>query len=211
MRQTPRSSVRLMPRGLIAWLGAALHRRAVSGLECVAYDGFCLFVGSDNRAFVDAVTAALRLLQLVDARRYRRAQRHAPNLVRWPFQIGAGHYLGPGQAYYMESACETANPAAVAGSLVHEATHGYLAARGFRYWKARRRHERLCLTEQVRFLRRYLQWHPTCSEEEKRQALNAIEQWAQRAFASRWWSTTQRLRRIHQALYPGPGRGMLLP
>ena len=111
--------------------------------------------------FAATMQASLGLIRTHDPRRYRRVREH----ICWI--VNASHHHGGGGASYHPylRRCKIDfsdfgwnDPAHVAAyyahQIVHEATHGWLSARGFPYSRySRIQHERICHAEQNRFLK----------------------------------------------------------
>lgn len=130
--------------------------------EVARYEGIIL---ADLRRrspyFQKILLAALRLLQCSDPRRFRRVQRYIHYIVNRTLDH-------PGAQYDYEtltcridfeepdvSAADEFSIAYHASNLVHEATHGAIAARGIPYaGELRGRIERLCVREENRFVQR---------------------------------------------------------
>lgn len=126
------------------------------------FDGIGLASPSEGGAeFAAVMHSSLELIRNHDPRRYGRVSDH----ICWI--VNAAHHHGPGGASYHPylRRCKIDfsdfgwdNKAHVAAyyahQIVHEATHGWLCARGFRYSRSSRmQHERICLAEQNRFLK----------------------------------------------------------
>lgn len=120
-------------------------------------------VSFERREFVPTITQALELVRQHDHRRFGRIQAH----VCWIFDHA--HWGGAGCASYLPriKACRIdfeflpalgdalSQAAGYAGLIIHEATHGVLAARQIHTTEHNReRVERLCYSEQNRFLAR---------------------------------------------------------
>lgn len=133
------------------------------------------------------VCDALDLLREADPRRYARALRYTPRLfIR---HHGNSVYL---DAHRAAAIClDSWDPAEIAATIVHEATHGYLHARAVPYrGRAMAFHERVCFIEQARFLKA-LALHQGA---DSHAAVAAHYQaWASRAEALRHWSLRARL------------------
>ena len=86
-------------------------------------------------------------------------------------------------------------PAFFASEIVHEATHGYLKSKGFRYTKkTRERHEKLCLKEQQRFIKKAIYSQEQYTEDEKKKILKEWNEWFVEALNTRWWEPHKVLR-----------------
>lgn len=129
--------------------------------EVARFDDIVLADTQNSALFRSAVPSALQLIKDLDSRRFRRLQRYVKWIFNCPLPYGGGHY------HYLTRTCrldiEKATPepdpayaaAAIASTLVHEATHGLLDARRIAYSsRLRSRVERCCVREQNRFLAR---------------------------------------------------------
>lgn len=131
-------------------------------LQVGEFDGIGFASPPEGAAeFAATMQASLELIRTHDLRRYCRAKDH----ICWI--VNAAHHHGAGGASYHPylRRCkfdfsdfgwgDTILVAAYyAGAIVHEATHGWLCARGLRYARSTRlRHERICHAEQNRFLK----------------------------------------------------------
>jgi hypothetical protein len=129
--------------------------------EVARFEDIILADTQDSALFRSAVPSALQLIKNLDSRRFRRVQRYVRWVVNCPLPYGGGQY------HYRTRTCrldiEKATPepdpayaaAAIASTLIHEATHGVIDARGIRYTgRLRSRVERCCVREQNRFIAR---------------------------------------------------------
>jgi hypothetical protein len=129
--------------------------------EIARFDDIILSDTQDSALFRSAVPSALQLIKSLDSRRFRRLQRYVKWIVNCPLPNGGGQYHYPTRTCRLDIE-KTANEpdpdyaaAAVASTLVHEATHGALRARAIGYTpQLRARVERCCVREQNRFLAR---------------------------------------------------------
>jgi hypothetical protein len=129
--------------------------------EVARFDGIILADTQDSSLFRSAVPSALQLIKDLDSRRFRRLQRYIKWIVNCPLPYGGGQYHYPTRTCRLDFEKTAIEPdpeyaaAAVAGTLVHEATHGALRARAIGYsvhlWS---RVERCCVREQNRFIER---------------------------------------------------------
>jgi hypothetical protein len=110
-------------------------------------------LSTDRMASMNRISAALGVLDDLDARRGRQVRQRVRVIVLW-----SGNYSGalPPQgiqlcpSHFMES-----TSLELASVFVHEATHLRIASLGIRYSPATaERIERICLAEQTEFLRR---------------------------------------------------------
>jgi hypothetical protein len=118
------------------------------------------FSRTEPAAFLQPTLEALQLVERVDARRFRRIQREIRFIIHSELPSGAvyirpGRYchvdytrydFAKGHEWYLRSSAAT---------LVHEATHGAVYSRYVAYTRRYRlRIERLCHSEELKFLRR---------------------------------------------------------
>ena len=116
--------------------------------------------GERNPHFADLLLAALSLVKETDLRRFERVRRRLKWIVNGPPLYGAGaeyeHQLQACTINLREPSPEYPREHVIAWYariLVHEATHGEIAARGILYTpKLRSRIERLCVHEEQRFV-----------------------------------------------------------
>jgi hypothetical protein len=119
-------------------------------------------ISHDATEFVNAMRSSLSLIRTHDPRRYRRVKDHICWIVDAARHDGAGgiaynSYLRQCTVDFSDFGWDSANYLAAyyAHLIVHEATHGWLCARGFRYTRSSRmQHERICVAEENRFLKR---------------------------------------------------------
>jgi hypothetical protein len=127
--------------------------------EVARFEGIIISDPQDTVSFRETVLEALRLIKDLDPRRFRRIQRHIKWIVNMLLPYGGAQY-----AYSMRTckidfeksvwdAYSDFRPALCACLLVHEATHGLIHAWNIPYSsQLRSRIERLCVTEEQRFL-----------------------------------------------------------
>ena len=160
-----RSGDRTHIHGRIAVPLRMLYDFVCRELQVSSFSGIGV-VSLSNRApaqFAELTTRSLSLLEEVDPRRLERVRRHIKWIVNAPTTLGEG---SANYSLYFKRCCidlaESTSydvtdmfAAYYASVIVHEATHGMLATRGFRY-KGRKRlqHERICCAEQNRVLSR---------------------------------------------------------
>jgi hypothetical protein len=95
----------------------------------------------------EKVGAAFDLLQAAHPRSYRAVRRELGRIVVWPEPRRLGTWYGPLRVctFSLSHLTRDESSAYIARVLVHEAMHGRLERKGYRYTKARRlRLERLC-------------------------------------------------------------------
>ena len=154
-----------------------LLRRALFRLQTSSnvgeYEGIAL---SDLRRrsehFRTTLLAALRLLHTTDPRRFARVQREIGWIVNCTLACPGAEYDGEFRVCRVEfeEPVAASDPKFSIGwwarTLVHEATHGAIARRGIVYSAdLRSRIERLCVTEEHRFLDRLSDTHPELADD----------------------------------------------
>lgn len=78
----------------------------------------------------------------------------------------------------------------LAGLMVHEATHGLLHAKGFKLdLDSQEQHERICLAEQFRFLRKMVLADKKLSEIERTNQTEQLKKDVREAWQTRWWDS----------------------
>jgi hypothetical protein len=129
--------------------------------EVARFDGIILADTQDSALFRSAAPSALQLIKNLDMRRFRRLQRYIKWIVNCPLPYGGGQYHYPTRTCRLDIEKTTPEPdpeyaaAAVASTLIHEATHGVLRARAIGYSpQLRSRVEHCCVREQNRFIAR---------------------------------------------------------
>lgn len=147
-------------KSALALLNRSLLRLQRSS-EIARFEGIVLADTQDSPLFRKTVPSALQLIKDLDSRRFRRLQRHVLWIVNCPLPYGGGEYHYPTRTCRLDFEKPAIEPepeyaaAAVASTLVPEATHGLLRARGIGYSKQlRSRVEQCCVKEQHRFLAR---------------------------------------------------------
>jgi hypothetical protein len=134
--------------------------RAIRAEEVSAGDGIALCdLRKRGDSFRPTMEAALRIIKEQDSRRYARVARYIHRVVNAVSNCGLqGRYFFETRMFMLEfrdgvtGISDDALAAFYACVLVHESTHGVLAARRIGYsGKNRPRIERLCVTEQNRF------------------------------------------------------------
>jgi len=160
---------------------AAIHRKLY---EATTIDGLELCF---EPASLEKVRKALELVREGDPLRWRRLQRYMPLLVE---TYGCSSYNDLLGTAFIDVA--RYNSWRLAGSIIHELTHAYLHGR----WQVpyrgelKRRHELVCLKEELRLYRRFIAGF-NCDESEGREWLASIERIHQRGVESRWWERSR--------------------
>ncbi len=140
--------------------------------EVARFEGLVLCDLRRSEHFRETLLAALCLLRDSDARRFARLQRHITYISNQILSGASAEYNHEQRACYVHFSelKEDSDPEYSAGwwarTLVHEATHGAVESRGVRYTpELRSRIERLCVTEEQRFVLRLTLTHPDLASE----------------------------------------------
>jgi hypothetical protein len=150
---------------------------------------FYCFDQRESERFFSTCKGALTLLFESDPRRYRRVECCVRNIVLFPGLPG----FSPSTESCFFDDYNPDRSDSFALTLVHEATHGYLFARGLRYDLGRRRHEYICLKEQERSAKRmFLRANPNVSNEQQRDWLHRWRRYFDACMASEWWEPHHR-------------------
>ena len=133
----------------------ALYRRN----EVARFEGIILADLGKSLHFQNTLLEALQLLKSSDSRRFRRVQRYLIRVVNWHLDRGGADYEHSTRSCRINfnDARALADRSYYVGwcacALIHEATHALLESRAIAYLPASRfRIERLCVTEEHRFL-----------------------------------------------------------
>lgn len=155
-----------LAKSVMIWL---LRKNEVERVENI---GISDLRNSDDEHFRETILSALRLLQQVDPRRYRRAQACLDWIAFVTLSEPGAEYHHSYRACFMQfdPAIATLDKdfltARYACTIVHEATHGAIYNRGIPYsTELRERIERLCVHEENRFLRRLSETFPDIARE----------------------------------------------
>jgi hypothetical protein len=123
-------------------------RTELEGIQVVS-----LLEGEAPSGAFAPVGRALTAIRESDPRRFDRVRRYVGRII--VVDVGGASYLPEIRGCFLDAGILARDPLRVAAEIIHESTHGYLFARGFRYTEAtRRREELLCVAETLRFLRR---------------------------------------------------------
>jgi hypothetical protein len=150
-------------------VAAKIGNYLAKGMDTWRFDDILIL---DHRggapSFYPTILSALLLIREVDPRRYARVRRHIQYIVNLAVLRGrAGYAFGQCSIDFEEPIIRN-RPYAVArwaSTIVHEATHGAISARGVRYTRALRgRIERLCTEEQQRFIGAAVRARPELSK-----------------------------------------------
>lgn len=155
----------------------------------VVVDGVRLVLADprvDHEQVVEKMKKCLRILAVVDPNRRRQLQRHVHQIVVW-----VGNYSAYDRFGGMHLSAEyllSADPELVASVLVHETIHLRIAGSGIDYQpQLRPRIEKICVTAESRFLRRF--------------GTESADKWADETQAELeypWWTLEQRRNRIRR-------------
>ncbi len=156
-----------------------LHNKYVLLFTKIEYDGFQLFFRGED---VESVISGLKLLKELSPQGYKRAKRFVPTIVDTDLPT---HYDQAAEACYL-NILYTSSPVDIAAAIVHEATHGYLRkARHMRYQgMLKEKEERICLSQQGKFMNVYLEAFAGGDVEKCKEAWT---QYANKSVASGWW------------------------
>jgi len=171
----------------LIWLDTHSHHVVFAYSKKAHHDGFKLYCLSKEKTkkFFETASKALDLMKQIDRRRYRRAMQHVPNIVY--AGSGTGYFKPSARAYYVDS-FDPNDIVAFAGSVIHEATHGFVMAKGFKYVDEKReQHERMAVAEQFRFIKRAICRDETLSSEEQEKATKKWEIYFDAIVKNRWW------------------------
>jgi hypothetical protein len=134
---------------------------AQSKSEVARFEGIIISDPGRSDNFRATILAALQLVKDADSRRFKRVVKHLKWIVNCTLDEPCAAYLHdtktctidfkePGSDEHLEF-----NAAYYAKTLVHEATHGVVSSRGVHYTpEVRSRIEKLCVTEENRFVDR---------------------------------------------------------
>ncbi len=159
------------------------------------FDGINLYCVDDDEKemFFETAIKALKLLQTNDPRRYCRVKKYLKNIALSP--TGNGHFQGANSSFIVDS-FDYSRASSFAAEIVHEATHGLLDSRGFRYETDKRRHETICIREQFRTARRLIyKLNPDLTAETKNEMVGAWKTWMETALQDEWWDPHKQLQR----------------
>ena len=142
------------------------------------YRGFHLFLRHED---VKTVVSGLKLLEDLYPRGYKRALKFTSTIVDTNMPT---HYDDAAEACYLNLV--DADSVEVAASLVHEATHAYLSKiRHIPYRGVlREKHERICVSQQTKFMNLYF---ATGNNEDAEKCRQAWKKYTDQALATAWW------------------------
>lgn len=143
--------------------------------------GFVLYVDDEQEA--RTLCGAIDLLERVDKRRFERARAFGTRVQTTLF----GTHFDPGVSPSINLGTGD-EPGALAAALVLESTHGWLLSRGIPYaGESVRRHEKLALDQEYRFLCRFTRYQYP-SADDAAPYLAALAQWHTDAWKTEWYS-----------------------
>ena len=188
-----RNSSMKLRRRISRWL----IEHALSSVKVCRLKGLevaCLL--DDDAAFESLVEQCLLLVESSDPRRYKRIKRH----LKWilgsrEVARNCGRYMSIARACVLNPDPDRNDDCFVAhqaGVIVHEATHGFLSDRGFKYDQDTRvQIERICCAEENRFLSRLPPAHrdKLCFEFDP-------GHWAESWYTPKWRRMLRELRRV---------------
>ncbi len=152
-------------------------------------DGFTLYSVDDDPVFFDRANQALAVLKRTDQRRYRRALRYTRVIAH--VKQGGNFYNPHARAFYVHEYPD--DIAYFASLMVHEATHGYLLHQRVR--RDKDRHERLCISEQLRFIAKCIRTQSHLTSTQQQAMIEEWRSWFDQELASDWWDEKQVLKR----------------
>jgi len=159
------------------------------------YDSWTLYSVNRDEAddYFSTCEGALQLLFKYDPRRYLRVKKFLKNIALAPVPSG---FSKCSESCFLDH-FNSARQDAFAADLVHEATHGYLLAKGLSYDANRRRHEQICLKEEQRSAERLFAGTNAHLPEEQREAWRREwrSQWKiyfKTCMETEWWTPHKR-------------------
>jgi hypothetical protein len=163
-------SVHSVVWGVARWpwwaVGGAIQsviKRAIYWLsEQTVYHGVVLVSNNESNAdFFKLSRDALDLISAVDSRRFQRVQKNIKIIENTIFPHRAHYYhrlhaCGIDYGFFSKNEDSAYAVRDLACTLVHEATHGHLRSKGFRpSHKRYQQVERMCVREELYFVRRF--------------------------------------------------------
>ena len=158
---------------------------------------------TDDHVFYDFICDILKLIQQFDEKRYLRVINELSWIVNTKsLKVDCGEYKHSIKLcsihcnFSVEQTLD--DKIFFASVIIHEATHGYLASKGFEYTKERRvQIERICVTEQNRFLANVAYKHPDISKKYIRKF--TPEPWQETWKSSKWSRFKTEITRIYKS------------
>ena len=179
----------------IRYLVSHLRTRYLLSVSTVkTFDSFELYAlvnDEKSRSFFNLAIESLNLLSQIDPLRFKRVKK---NLKRIAFlKQGCGYYDPHFAAFIVDSFRED-DAVLFSSAIVQAATHGYLRSKGISYNKrSAERLEKLCVKEQLRFIKRVIDLKKEWSQEEK---VKQFQKWADsfdRSLERRPWEFHRRI------------------
>src|ERR1019366_2615372 len=171
--QIPQVIIQFIFRGplrpILDWFNRLITRIVFRFSAHEIFDNINLYCMDDDEKeiFFETTVEALKLLATNDHLRYNRVKKYLKNIALLP--TPHGHFEASTSSYIVDS-FDHNRRAEFAAECVHEATHGMLHSKGFKYEADKKRHETLCIREQFRTLRRLIfQLNPDMAEEKKQE------------------------------------------
>ena len=179
------TSLNRFRNALFRWL----HKKYVALLPATEYCGFHLYFEPEQ---IENVVAGIKLLEHLYPRGYKRALKFTSTIVVTEMPT---HYDEAAEACYLNLL--NADSVEIAASLVHESTHAYLVKiRRIPYCGIlKEKHERICMSEQTRFMNLYF---ATGSKEDAKKCREAWKRHLDQTLSTPWWqdSVLQRMSRF---------------
>jgi len=152
-------------------------------------EGIELYAFSEAPKFFAAASEALSFLKNVDPMRFSRVKKFLPKMAY--LKIGIDYFEASLSAFIVDDYSQS-DACFFASKIVHEMTHARLHQKGLSYTdKMRARHEKLCLTEQYRFIRKAIAHTDWWTAEMKAKAIEEWTRWFENTLKSEWWEPHQ--------------------
>ena len=190
-----------------SWLRLIFFQALIKVSERRDFDTFKIYSASNDESFFDTVIKALEFLKRMDAHRYARAEKHLRGIAH--VKQGINHYELRTKMFYVHE-FDDADPAYFASQVVHEATHGYLSDRRFRYKGNEERHESICVREQFAFIKKAINQQKSVSEEKRKAIIEEWQGWFQQLMETKWWQQKnlrrERIRALQETVREWSGK-----
>lgn len=152
-------------------------------------EGIELYAFGDAPKFFDVAKEALSFLKAVDQRRFMKVKRYLHKIAY--LKLGIDYFEASLSAFIVDDYSQN-DTCFFASKIVHEMTHAFLHYKRLSYTdEMRPRHEKLCLTEQYRFIRKAIGRTDWWSDEMKAKATEEWTRWFEDALKSEWWEPHQ--------------------
>ena len=177
------------------WIAIQLRRAVLATCPQKTYQGFVLYAAEDEEEFFDMTIKALKKIENVDTRRYKRVKKYINSIAY--AKSGEDAYITELRAFFVDTFQKDIEDFAC--GIVHEAMHGYLMSKGFSYEEATaERHERICVQEQIAFFKKVVATRDIPDKEREVQ----VESYRNRHInflKDRWWNPNiQREKKINR-------------